>query len=243
MAPAAAAPEIAQHKPELIVPLASAAGREHGGLTALHATQMGASGFTSQTLLSSRPAVIHSTAPSSEARLPSAVQPEQSGDPRTLSATSNSLEVGVASSTHGWLRVRAELDQSGVVTAAVVAASASSAETLTRHLPEMSAYLAQESTKIGTLVVHASDQSASGSSAFAGMGQFGGGNAGQNDAGQNSAGRQRSYLPEASRLPNAPSEGYDSVPQLRFTGGHWSGMSVLPTWQSGAATHWVSVRV
>ncbi|WP_433983147.1 hypothetical protein RBB78_16320 [Tunturiibacter empetritectus] len=46
--------------------------------------------------------------------------------PRTLSATPTALEVGIPDGTHGWLKVRAEMADGGVVNASVSAASPAS---------------------------------------------------------------------------------------------------------------------
>jgi hypothetical protein len=66
------------------------------------------------------------------------------GEPRTLVTTSNVLEVGITGGAHGWLRVRAELEHTGEVTASLVASSAASADALHKELGAMSAYLKSE---------------------------------------------------------------------------------------------------
>ena len=81
-------------------------------------------------------------------------------DLKTLVATPNVLEVGIASGTHGWLRVRAELGQMGEVTASVAAASAGAAEGLHKELPAISAYLAGERVGVSSLVVNAMEKGA-----------------------------------------------------------------------------------
>ena len=71
------------------------------------------------------------------------------------------LEVGIASGSHGWLRVRAEFGQTGEVAASVVAASAGAAEGLHKELPAISAYLAGERVGVSSLVVNAMEKGAS----------------------------------------------------------------------------------
>ena len=84
----------------------------------------------------------------------------QGPEVKTLAATPNLLEVGIESGTHGWLRVRAELGQTGEVTASMVASSAGQADTLRRELPAMSTYLAGESVGVSSLVVNATGAAA-----------------------------------------------------------------------------------
>ena len=84
----------------------------------------------------------------------------RSDDLKTLAGAPNILEVGIDSGTHGWLRVRAELGQTGEVMASVVAGSAGQAETLRREVPAMSSYLAGESVGVSSLVVNAMEQGA-----------------------------------------------------------------------------------
>jgi hypothetical protein len=96
------------------------------------------------------------------ASLPKAVQePVQDSDIKTLIATPNVLEIGIASGTHGWLRVRAELGQMGEVTASLAATSAGAAEGLHKELPAISAYLAGERVGVSSLVVNAMDKGSS----------------------------------------------------------------------------------
>lgn len=237
----ALAPETAQHKPQLMSAPANVV-HEHADASPGQTWQSGIAGAMSL-ISNTRSASSHGPHPPPDAPSPSP-QPEQPGDARTLAATPNSLEVGVANGSHGWLRVRAELDASGLVRAAVVASSAGSAEALSRHLPEMSAYLTQESTRIGSLVVHASAQSgaassqANGSEGFSGMGRFSGG-----QPGQSSAGGEAEYRVQARRRQDAAAASYESATGLRIAGGMGSNLAAFPAWQNGTTTHWVSVRV
>jgi hypothetical protein len=74
--------------------------------------------------------------------------------PRTLSATPTALEVGIPDGTHGWLKVRAEMADGGVVNASVSAATSASQEMLHRELPSLTAYLQSEKVAVNTVVVH-----------------------------------------------------------------------------------------
>jgi hypothetical protein len=74
--------------------------------------------------------------------------------PRTLSASPTALEVGIPDGTHGWLKVRAEIADGGVVNASVSAASPASQEMLHRELPSLTAYLQSEKVAVNTVVVH-----------------------------------------------------------------------------------------
>ncbi len=97
--------------------------------------------------------------------------------PRMLTATPTSLEVGIQNGTHGWLKVRAEMADGGVVNASVSAASSVGQEMLHRELPALTAYLQDEKVAVNAVVVHA---------------PLGGGNDGRSSAGMDSAGGQTS---------------------------------------------------
>jgi hypothetical protein len=77
------------------------------------------------------------------------------GAPRTLAATPTSLEVGIQNGTHGWLKVRAEMTDGGVVNASVSAASPAGQEMLHRELPALTAYLQEEKVAVNAVIVHA----------------------------------------------------------------------------------------
>jgi hypothetical protein len=82
------------------------------------------------------------------------------GDPRTLVATPNVLEVGIPGGSHGWLRVRAEMSKTGEVTASLVASNVGSAEALHKDLGSLSAYLQSESVGVSALTVMAPERGA-----------------------------------------------------------------------------------
>jgi hypothetical protein len=77
------------------------------------------------------------------------------GAPRMLSATPTSLEVGIQNGTQGWLKVRAEMTDGGVVNASVSAASPAGQEMLHRELPALNAYLQEEKVAVNAVIVHA----------------------------------------------------------------------------------------
>ena len=72
---------------------------------------------------------------------------------RTLTATPTSLEVGVANGSHGWLKIRAEMGDGGVVNASLSTASPSGQETLHRELSSLAAYLQNEHVAVNAVVV------------------------------------------------------------------------------------------
>ena len=74
--------------------------------------------------------------------------------PRTLSATPTALEIGIPDGAHGWLKVRAEMTDGGVVNASVSAASVASREMLHRELPSLTAYLQTEKVAVNSVVIH-----------------------------------------------------------------------------------------
>jgi hypothetical protein len=69
-----------------------------------------------------------------------------------LTATATSLEVGVATGTHGWLKIRAELD-GGVLTTSLSSPTQSGREALHRELPSLTAYLQEERIGVGAVVI------------------------------------------------------------------------------------------
>ncbi|WP_158791924.1 hypothetical protein [Granulicella sp. L60] len=76
------------------------------------------------------------------------------GAPKTFEATPTALEIGVQNGTHGWLKVRAEMTDSGVVNASVSTATAAGQEMLHRELPALTAYLHQEKVAVNMVVVN-----------------------------------------------------------------------------------------
>jgi hypothetical protein len=87
--------------------------------------------------------------------------PSMDEAPRMLTATSTSLEIGVQNGIHGWLKVRAEMTEGGVVNASVSAASSAGQEMLHRELPALTAYLQEEKVAVNAVIVHAPSVSGS----------------------------------------------------------------------------------
>jgi hypothetical protein len=77
------------------------------------------------------------------------------GAPRMLSATPTSLEVGIQNGTQGWLKVRAEMTDGGVVNASVSTTSPAGQEMLHRELPALNAYLQEERVAVNAVIIHA----------------------------------------------------------------------------------------
>jgi hypothetical protein len=79
-------------------------------------------------------------------------------DTRTLVATPNVLEIGLTGGAHGWVRVRAEVGQTGEVQASLVASNAGAADALHKQLGDISAYLKNEAVAVSSLVVAAPER-------------------------------------------------------------------------------------
>lgn len=71
---------------------------------------------------------------------------------RTIAATPTALEVGVPDGTQGWLRIRAEVGDQGVVNASLAAGSNAGQEMLHRQLPALNEYLHSEQISVTTSV-------------------------------------------------------------------------------------------
>lgn len=79
----------------------------------------------------------------------------------TLSSTPTTLEVGVSSSTHGWLKIRAELNASGTVDASLTGTNAAVTGRLHNDLPALSSFLQDEKVAVGSLNISAPSATAS----------------------------------------------------------------------------------
>ncbi len=64
----------------------------------------------------------------------------------------NAIEIGVSHGTHGWLRVRAEMEGETLVTS-LSSPVPEIREMLHREMPSMTAYLQEEKVNVGSLVV------------------------------------------------------------------------------------------
>lgn len=85
-----------------------------------------------------------------------AVASETGMSHRTLLATPTALEVGVSNGTQGWLKIRAEMTDGGVVNASLSSATSAGQEMLHRELPALTAYLQDERVAVNTVVIPAS---------------------------------------------------------------------------------------
>jgi len=153
-------------------------------------------------------------------------------DLQTLVATPNVLEVGIATGTHGWLRVRAEMGQMGEVTASIGAASVGAAEGLHKELPAISAYLAGERVGVSSLVVNAAEKG-SGTQDATARADSGTQAGAQSGTGQRGQGGQ-SGAPQVGRVSDT------DLPELDFG---LAGMSMPLAVQSNGSGGWLSVRV
>ena len=138
------------------------------------------------------------------------------------------LEVGVSNGTHGWLKIRAEM-QDGAVTASVASGTVAGREMLHRELPALTAYLRDERLHVNALMVKEGGmeglRDSSGISRQ--MGSNGSGNRREEPA-RTMPGQRGS----ADEVIGASSDGWNG----------WNGMEFLPAMMSGSGG-WLNVRV
>jgi hypothetical protein len=159
----------------------------------------------------------------------------QATDLKTLVATPNVLEVGIASGSHGWLRVRAEFGQMGEVAASVVAASPGAAVGLHKELPALSAYLAGEQVGVSSLVVNAAEKGAGAQDAALNNGA--GGAAGSQDG----TSQRNKHVPGSTPTPGGSEV---EISELTSDAGPGVGGINLPALlQVNGSGSWLSVRV
>jgi hypothetical protein len=171
------------------------------------------------------------TAGSREHDGPGVVASSMDGAPRMLTATPTSLEVGIQNGTHGWLKVRAEMTDGGVVNASVSAASSAGQEMLHRELPGLTAYLQQEKVAVNAVIVHAS--SAAGVDARS--------SSGTDDAGGQTPQRSNQEEPQHQSLRKTTLNGSDEA--VSYGGLHEvdeDGSLPLARYVNGGS--WLSVR-
>jgi hypothetical protein len=170
----------------------------------------------------------------------SSIEASSSGQHTTLLVTPNVLEVGVASGSHGWLKVRAELDGSGGVAASVTANSTSATETMHKDLPALSAYLSSESVGVSSLVVNqalAAGMATTGAATHGVSMDLGAG------AGGGGSARDQAHLsqqPQPVPLDDMSTQGVDVV-SARLDGGP-PHMQVVNPGDGLEAGSWLSVR-
>ena len=98
----------------------------------------------------------HPLTSSPRAELPSTPAIAQASDRsghQILGANPSQLDVGVFDSTHGWLRIRAELGAGKTVSAYLTAGTAAY-EPLRAALPEIASYLQSEAVNVSRIAVH-----------------------------------------------------------------------------------------
>jgi hypothetical protein len=162
---------------------------------------------------------------------PNIVAASMDGMPRMLTATPTALEVGIQNGTHGWLKVRAEMVDGGVVNASVSAASSAGQEMLHRELPAMTAYLQEEKVAVNAIVVHA--PLAAGAESRSSTGTDGAG--GQTPQRSNEEGEQQQNVRKA--ISDSPDE---AMTYQSLHGIDADGSLSLATYASGGS--WLSVR-
>jgi len=148
-----------------------------------------------------------------------------------LAATPTSLEVGIQNGTHGWLKVRAEMTDGGVVNASVSAASSAGQEMLHRELPAITAYLQEEKVAVNAVIVHA--PSAAGTDARSSSGTDGAG--GQTPQRSNEGEQQHQSLRKTTL--NGSEE---TIPYRSLQGVVEDGSLPLAAYVNGGS--WLSVR-
>ena len=148
-----------------------------------------------------------------------------------LTATPTSLEVGVQNGTHGWLRVRAEMTDGGVVNASVSATSSSGQEMLHRELPAITAYLQEEKVGVNAVTVHAPSFVGSDARSSSGTGGAGG----QTPQRSNEGGGQDQNLRKATLNGSDETMTYRGLP-----GVNEDGSLSLAAYANGG--NWLSVR-
>ena len=152
------------------------------------------------------------------------------GMPRTLAATPTSLEVGIQNGTNGWLKVRAEMADGGVVNASVSSPSPMAIEMLHRELPALTAYLQEEKVAVNTVIVHSASSA---------------GGEGRNFLGADGGGQTPQRGNEEDRRRENPgyatgSDANDATPYRSLNGVDGEGSLPLETFGSGGG--WLSVR-
>ncbi len=152
------------------------------------------------------------------------------GTPHMLTATPTALEVGIQNGIHGWLKVRAEMTEVGVVNASVSASSVSGREMLHRELPALTSYLQSEKVAVNAIVVHPTAIETRGLA----LGREGG-SGGQMQHGGNDGGRHQKSIVETAPEGADEATSYESL-----NGIDDQGTSPLGTYVGGGS--WLSVR-
>jgi hypothetical protein len=152
------------------------------------------------------------------------------GMPRMLASTPTSLEVGIHDGTNGWLKVRAEMADGGVVNASVSSPSPTAIEMLHRELPALTAYLQEEKVAVNAVVVHAASSAGGEGRSF--LGADGGGQTPQRGNEED----RRSQNPGYAK----GSDANDAAAYRSLNGVDGEGSLPLNAFESGRG--WLSVR-
>ena len=165
------------------------------------------------------------------------------------------LDVGVFDATHGWLRIRAELGESGAVSASLTAASGSAHESLRAALPEMAKYLQSEEVSVIRISVHRSVEGSAMEAAQGGSLQKG------DTRGHEGGGDNRNYCDgttskNSTGSDDAPSSGLattkyatysrgsgerSSHPRLESLSEGFSTFGITPWFPKGSSGSWLNV--
>jgi hypothetical protein len=119
--------------------------------------------------------------------------------PHILKATTNTLEVGVANDTHGWVKVRAEMTNDGRVNASLSSNSPTAQQMLRHELPSLATFLRAENVQVGSLTVQVSESTSE-------RGGLPGNGAGP-DQGNQSHGGGQSGDRYGGKIPDLPDSG------------------------------------
>jgi hypothetical protein len=151
--------------------------------------------------------------------------------PRMLTATPMALEVGIQNGTHGWLKVRAEMADGGVVNASVSTTSPAVQEVLHRELPSLATYLQEEKVAVNTVAIHVT----------AAAGADVRGSSGMNGAGGQTPQRSNEGETQHQPLRKTTPNGTEDVMTHRASHGvDEDGSLSLAAYTSGGS--WLSVR-
>ncbi len=147
-----------------------------------------------------------SVAEASGARVETAYAAEQAiAEPVVFASQAGALELGLHSGTHGWVKVRAELDSAtGEVSATVLAGSSHAATSLDHALPAMSAFLDGERVALRSITVL---QAAGDAAMGARSGSAGGGEAGERSSGAQGGSRNEEAQEDGSLAMLMPTAG------------------------------------
>jgi hypothetical protein len=151
--------------------------------------------------------------------------------PTMLKATPTTLEVGIQDGTHGWLKVRAEMADGGVVNASVSAASSTGQEMLHRELPAITAYLQQEKVAVNAIAVHTPLGAGAEQGSTTGMDGAGG---------QTPQGGHEGSEPQQNIRRGLPAGTDEAMAYQSLHGVDEDGLLSLATYASGGS--WLSVR-